>query len=136
MQVRILLKRLVLIKVTMFQPNEVDGIVSNEDFQLIKELKDEGYEAATFKIPSSEQLSAKCLNPIKLEAHVRSKLSKQERVALLQVDRDWWAKQQAEAALEGDATSYQKSKSSSFSSREKKQQRQGGKQFRGRKAWK
>ncbi|KAG0450114.1 hypothetical protein HPP92_026938 [Vanilla planifolia] len=104
MQVRILLKRLVLIKVTMFQPNEVDGIVSNEDFQHIKELKankeakkalsqhhllrkDEGYKAITTEIPSSEQLSAKCLNPIKLEAHVRSKLSKQERVALVRAGR-------------------------------------------------
>ncbi|KAG0448807.1 hypothetical protein HPP92_027655, partial [Vanilla planifolia] len=49
--------------------------------------KDEGYKAATFEIPSSEQLSAKRLNPIKLEAHVRRNLSKQERVALVRAGR-------------------------------------------------
>ncbi|KAG0495259.1 hypothetical protein HPP92_006253 [Vanilla planifolia] len=86
------LKRLV-IKAAEVSINEADGILSNEDFQRIKELKankeekkalsqhgllrkDEGYKAATFKIPSSEQLSAKRVNPVKLEAHVRSKLSK------------------------------------------------------------
>ncbi|KAG0446988.1 hypothetical protein HPP92_028576 [Vanilla planifolia] len=87
------LKRLAVIKAAEVSTNEADGIVSNEDFQRIKELKankeakkalsqhgllrkDEGYKAATSKIPSSEQLSAKRLNPIKLEVHVRSKLSK------------------------------------------------------------
>ncbi|KAG0448801.1 hypothetical protein HPP92_027649 [Vanilla planifolia] len=108
------LKRLVVIKAAEVSTDEADGIVSNEDFQHIKELKhgfckdylvhadvldqafklkankeakkalsqhgllrkDEGYKAATSEIPSSEQLSAKRLNPVKLEAHVRSKLSK------------------------------------------------------------
>ncbi|KAG0493140.1 hypothetical protein HPP92_006538 [Vanilla planifolia] len=82
-----------VIKAAEVSINEADGILSNEDFQRIKELKankeakkalsqhgllrkDEGYKAATFKIPSSEQLSAKRVNPVKLEAHVRSKLSK------------------------------------------------------------
>ncbi|KAG0495280.1 hypothetical protein HPP92_006274 [Vanilla planifolia] len=77
------LKRLV-IKAAEVSTDEADGILSNEDFQHIKELKDEGYKAATSEIPSSEQLSAKRVNPVKLEAHVRSKLSKQERVALIQ----------------------------------------------------
>ncbi|KAG0495261.1 hypothetical protein HPP92_006255 [Vanilla planifolia] len=98
------LKRLAIIKVIEVSTNEVDGIVSNEDFQSIKELKankeakkalsqhgllrkDEGYKAATSEIPSFEQLSSKRLNPIKLEVHVRSKLSKQERVALIRAGR-------------------------------------------------
>ncbi|KAG0450062.1 hypothetical protein HPP92_027078 [Vanilla planifolia] len=49
--------------------------------------KDEGYTVATSKIPSSEKQSAKRVNPVKLEAHVRSKLSKQERVALVRAGR-------------------------------------------------
>ncbi|KAG0493146.1 hypothetical protein HPP92_006544 [Vanilla planifolia] len=72
------LKRLAVIKAAEVSTNEANGIVSKEDFQCIKELKDEGYKAATFEIPSSEQLSAKRFNPVKLEAHLRSKLSKQE----------------------------------------------------------
>ncbi|KAG0448805.1 hypothetical protein HPP92_027653 [Vanilla planifolia] len=94
------LKRLVVIKATEVSTDEAYGIVSNEDFQHIKELKankeakkalsqhgllrkNEGYKAATSKIPSSEKLRAKRLNPVKLEAHVRSKLSKWEREALI-----------------------------------------------------
>ncbi|KAG0450102.1 hypothetical protein HPP92_026926 [Vanilla planifolia] len=52
------LKRLV-IKAAKVSTDEVDGILSNEDFQHIKELK----------------------------AHIRSKLSKQERVALIRAGR-------------------------------------------------
>ncbi|KAG0447101.1 hypothetical protein HPP92_028491 [Vanilla planifolia] len=53
------LKRLVVIKAAEVSTDEVDGIVSNEDFQRIKELK----------------------------AQIRSKLSKQERVAFVRAGR-------------------------------------------------
>ncbi|KAG0447164.1 hypothetical protein HPP92_028492 [Vanilla planifolia] len=53
------LKRLVVIKAAEVSTDEADGIVSNEDFQHIKELK----------------------------AQIRSKLSKQERVAFVRAGR-------------------------------------------------
>ncbi|KAG0448036.1 hypothetical protein HPP92_028027 [Vanilla planifolia] len=81
------LKRLVIMAAKV-STDEVNGILFNEDLQRIKELKankeakkalsqhsllrkDEGYTAATSKIPSSEQLSAKHVNPVKLEVHVK-----------------------------------------------------------------
>ncbi|KAG0450072.1 hypothetical protein HPP92_027088 [Vanilla planifolia] len=114
------LKRLVVIKAAEFSTDEADGIVSNEDFQHIKELmhgfckdylvhanvldqafkfkenkeakkalsqhgllrKDEGYKAATYEIPSSEQLSAKRLNPVKLETGGLSNRQKQHSKAM------------------------------------------------------
>ncbi|KAG0448752.1 hypothetical protein HPP92_027688, partial [Vanilla planifolia] len=95
-----------VIKAVEVSTDEANGIVSNEDFKCIKELKDEGYRAATFEIPSSEQLSAKRLNPIKLEAHIRSKLNKKERVALIRAGRSstrrrcrWLPKKQEQLVL-------------------------------------
>ncbi|KAG0450356.1 hypothetical protein HPP92_026938 [Vanilla planifolia] len=109
-------KRLAIIKAAKVSTDEADGILSNEDFQHIKEPK----------------------------AHVRSKLSKQERVVLIRAGRGDTEKYKAkivvkqktvEATVEGDVAGCQKSKTSSFSSR-KKEASQGGKQFRGRKALK
>ncbi|KAG0489728.1 hypothetical protein HPP92_006591 [Vanilla planifolia] len=74
-----------LIKAAEVSTDEADGVLSNEDFQRIKKLKknkeakkalsqhgllrkDEGYTATTSEIPSSEQLSAKRVNPVKLES--------------------------------------------------------------------
>ncbi|KAG0482765.1 hypothetical protein HPP92_010849 [Vanilla planifolia] len=163
------LKRLAVIKAAEVSTDEADGIVSNEDFQRIKELKenkeakkalsqhgllrkDEGYKAATSEIPSSEQLSAKRVNPVKLEAHVRSKLSKQERVALIRAGRGDREKYKAKTIVKqkktGGLSNRQKQHSKAMPlatkraraarsrQEKKKRQRQGGKQFRGRKAWK
>ncbi|KAG0495281.1 hypothetical protein HPP92_006275 [Vanilla planifolia] len=156
------LKRLAVNKAAEVSTNEADGIVSNEDFQCIKELKankeakktlaqhgllrkDEGYIAATFEIPSSEQLSAKRLNPIKLEENIRSNLSKQKRVALVGEgggDREKYkaktiVKQKRQTQHSKAMPLATKIARAAHSRKEKKsQQRQGGKQFRGRKAWK
>ncbi|KAG0488062.1 hypothetical protein HPP92_006873 [Vanilla planifolia] len=73
-----------LINAAEVSTDEVDGVLSNEDFQHDKEAKkalsqhgllrkDEGYTTTTFEIPSSEQLSAKRVNPVKLE-DIESKL--------------------------------------------------------------
>ncbi|KAG0448749.1 hypothetical protein HPP92_027685 [Vanilla planifolia] len=78
------LKRLVVIKATEVSTDEAYGIVSNEDFQHIKELKankeakkalsqhgllrkNEGYKAANSKFHLLEKLWANALNPVKLE---------------------------------------------------------------------
>ncbi|KAK6922315.1 hypothetical protein RJ641_012822 [Dillenia turbinata] len=43
---------------------------------------------STMKIPSSDQLSAKPLDPYKLEVHVRKKVSKEEKLELLRAGRE------------------------------------------------
>ncbi|XP_020591282.1 protein SDA1 homolog [Phalaenopsis equestris] len=147
----------------------VDGILSNEDFQRINELKarkeakqalsqhgllrkDSCSTSATFRIPSSEQLRTKRLDPAKLEAHIRSKLSKDERLALVRAGREDRGQYQARAAVKqkktGGLSNRQKQHKkvmplaakkhrAARSRQEKKQQRKRNrKQFKGRKAWK
>ncbi|KAI0495774.1 hypothetical protein KFK09_022077 [Dendrobium nobile] len=163
------LKRLAGIKTAKASTDEADGFLSNEDFQRIKKLKaskeakqalsqhgllgkDAKSTSTTFKIPSSEQLSTKRLDPAKLEAHIRSKLSKEERLALVRAGREDRGQYQARAAVKqkktGGLSNRQKQHKKAMPlaakrdraarSRQEKKQRQkrSGKQFKGRKAWK
>ncbi|KAI5679290.1 hypothetical protein M9H77_10240 [Catharanthus roseus] len=142
----------------MKQPSETkDGILSNDDFQRIKELKakKDARIALTqhgFKIPSSDQLSAKRVDAAKLEANIRRKLSKEERLALIRAGREDRGKYQARTALKqkktGGLSNRQKehkkvmpvaakrAKVAKSRQDKKRKQQRSGKQFRGRKAWK
>ncbi|KAJ4961025.1 hypothetical protein NE237_020935 [Protea cynaroides] len=110
------LKRLAGAKVEHISSDLADVILSNEDFQKIKQLKAKeeakivlmehgllrkGSDAksATFKIPSSEQLSIKGVDPSKLEEKVRRKLSKEEKLALVRAGREDRGKYQARTAV-------------------------------------
>ncbi|KAM7274756.1 hypothetical protein ACFE04_016622 [Oxalis oulophora] len=141
------------------QDNEEDGILSNEDFQRIKELKAKK-EAKTamsqngLKIPTSDQLTTKRVDPAKLEAHIRVKLTKEERLAMVREGREDRGKFQARAAIKQKKTGgssnrqkeVQKRKSMPMAAKRarearsrqdrKKKQKSAGKQFRGKKAWK
>ncbi|XP_068665016.1 uncharacterized protein [Aristolochia californica] len=162
------LKRLAVIKTANYSSETADGILSNEDFKQIRELKAKkeaeiamaqqglvrkGSESSlSLKIPSSEQLSMKRVDPAKLEAHIRRKLSKEERLALVKAGREDRGKYQARAAIKqkktGGLSNRQKehkkamplaakrAKVSRSREQKKKQQKRSGKQFRGKKAWK
>ncbi|KAH7833813.1 hypothetical protein Vadar_009912 [Vaccinium darrowii] len=163
------LKRLAAGKREPELPGTTDDILSNEDFQRIKELKakkearialtqhgllKKGLDAKStvFKVPSSDQLSAKRMDPSKLEAFVKKKMSKEEKLALVRAGREERGKYQARAATKqkktGGSSNRQKEhkklmpiaakRAKVAKSREvkKKKQQRAGKQFRGRKAWK
>lgn len=163
------LKRLAAGKREPELPGTTDDILSNEDFQRIKELKakkearialtqhgllKKGLDAKStaFKVPSSDQLSAKRMDPSKLEAFVKKKMSKEEKLALVRAGREERGKYQARAAIKqkktGGSSNRQKEhkklmpiaakRAKVAKSREvkKKKQQRAGKQFRGRKAWK
>ncbi|KAL0336052.1 UNVERIFIED_CONTAM: protein SDA1 [Sesamum radiatum] len=137
--------------------NTDDGILSNEDFQRIKELKakKEARAALTqhgFKVPSSDQLSTKRVDAAKLEANIKKKLTKEERLALIRAGREEREKYQSRTAVKqkktGGLSNRQKEHKKAMplaakrakiakTRQEKKKQRQrSSKQFRGRKAWK
>ncbi|CBI16831.3 unnamed protein product, partial [Vitis vinifera] len=163
------LKRLAGAKMGHAPLDSTDGILSNEDFQRIKDLKAKeeakfalaqhgllrkGSDAKStgFKIPTSDQLSVKRVDPAMLEVNIRKKLSKEERLELVRAGREDRGKYQARAAVKqkktGGLSNRQKEhkkamplaakRSKIQKSREvkRKQQRRSGKQFRGRKAWK
>ncbi|EEF47597.1 protein SDA1 homolog [Ricinus communis] len=151
------LKRLAEEKSNHTSSDLADGILSNEDFKRIKELKakKEAKVALTrqgIKVPSSDQLSVKRVDPSKLEAHVRHKLSKEERLALVKAGREETGKYQARTAIKkkktGGKSNRQKQheklmpsaarKARAERSRQEKKRKQtrSGKQFRGKKAWK
>lgn len=140
-----------------------DRILSNEDFQRIKELKakkeaksalaQHGLAKSTaVKAASSDQLSLKPLDPAKLEVHMRKKLSKDERLALIRAGREDRGKYIARAAVKqkktGGLSNRQKEhkkkmplaakrdKVAKSRIEKKRKQNRSGKQFRGRKAWK
>ncbi|KAL3501096.1 hypothetical protein ACH5RR_035545 [Cinchona calisaya] len=134
-----------------------DGILSNEDFLRIKELKakKEARIALTqhgFKIPSSDQLSSKRVDAAKLEANIRKKLSKEERLALIKAGREERGQYRSRTATKkkktGGSSNLQKehkkvmpkaakrAKLSKSRQEKKRKQQRSGKQFRGRKAWK
>ncbi|XP_060174114.1 uncharacterized protein LOC132604573 [Lycium barbarum] len=136
---------------------EEDGILSNEDFQRIKELKakkDARNVLAQhgFKLPTSDQLSTKRVDAAKLEANIRKKLSKEERLAIIRAGREDRGRYQAKTALKkkktGGSSNQQKehkklmplaakrSKVARSKIEKKKKNARAGKQFRGRKAWK
>ncbi|XP_055814472.1 uncharacterized protein LOC129884145 [Solanum dulcamara] len=137
--------------------NMEDGILSNEDFKRIKELKAKN-DARTvlaqhgFKLPSSDQISTKRVDATKLEANIRRKLSKEERLAIIRAGREDRGRYQAKTALKkkktGGSSNQQKehqkrmplaakrSKVAKSKIEKKRKQQRAGKQFRGRKAWK
>ncbi|KAL0385434.1 UNVERIFIED_CONTAM: protein SDA1 [Sesamum radiatum] len=137
--------------------NTDDGILSNEDFQRIKELKakKEARAALTqhgFKVPSSDQLSTKRVDAAKLEANIKKKLTKEERLALIRAGREERVKYQSRTAVKqkktGGLSNRQKehkkamplaakrAKIAKTRQEKKKQKLRSSKQFRGRKAWK
>ncbi|XP_059657788.1 uncharacterized protein LOC132304225 [Cornus florida] len=164
------LKRLAGAKLQPASSDTTDGILSNEDFQRIKKLKakkeakialtqhgllrkdSDARSTTPFKVPSSDQLSLKRVDPDKLEAHMRIKLSKDERLALIRAGREETGKYQARTAIKkkktGGLSNRQKehkkamplaakrSKVAKSRVEKKKKQNRSGKQFRGRKAWK
>ncbi|KAJ8615584.1 hypothetical protein MRB53_034956 [Persea americana] len=117
---------------------------------LIKKGSDSKF--AAFKMPSSDELSVKRVDPSKLEMHVRRKLSKEERLALVKAGREERGKYQARAAVKqkktGGLSNRQKehkkamplaakrAKVTRSRQEKKKQQKRSGKQYRGKKAWK
>lgn len=163
------LKRLAGAKKQDASSDPTDGILSNEDFQRIKELnakkearialakhgllrKGSDAKSTAFKVPSSDQLSVKRVDPAKLEAHIKKKLSKEERLELIRAGREERGKYQARAAVKqkktGGSSNRQKehkkamplaakrSKIARSKQEKKKKQQRSSKQFRGRKAWK
>ncbi|KAK4791419.1 hypothetical protein SAY86_031832 [Trapa natans] len=147
---------------------EGDGILSNEDFKRIKELKAKkeakvaltkhgllgkgsNAKSSGFKVPDSSQLSIKRVDPTKLEAHLKQKLSKEERLECVRAGREERGKYQSRAAVKqkktGGLSNRQKEHKKAMplaakrarvarSRQEKKKKNKGGKQFRGKKAWK
>ncbi|XP_037492595.1 protein SDA1 homolog [Jatropha curcas] len=151
------LKRLAEEKLNQTSLDSTDGILSNEDFQRIKELKAKkeakiALARQGFKVASSDQLSVKRLDPAKLEAHVKKKMSKEERLALVRAGREATGKYQARTAIKNKKTGgksnrqkqhekvmpFAAKKARAARSREEKKRKQSrsGKQFRGKKAWK
>ncbi|MBA0744595.1 hypothetical protein Gogos_007210 [Gossypium gossypioides] len=151
------LKRLAEAKTSHASSDPVDGILSDEHFQRIKKLKAKK-EAKTalaqqgFKIPSSDQLSFKRVDPSKLEAHVRLRLSKEERLALVKAGREDRGQYQARTAIKQKKTgglsnrqkehkkymplAAKKAKAQRSRQEKNKKKSRSGKQFRGKKAWK
>ncbi|XVE92281.1 hypothetical protein REPUB_Repub01dG0083300 [Reevesia pubescens] len=151
------LKRLAEAKMSRASSDSTDGILSDEHFQRIKELKAKK-EAKTalaqqgFKIPSSDQLSFKRVDPAKIEAHVRLRLSKEERLALVKAGREDRGQYQARAAMKQKKTggssnrqkehkkymplAAKKAKAQRSRQEKSKKKQRSGKQFRGKKAWK
>ncbi|WJX33560.1 hypothetical protein P8452_21755 [Trifolium repens] len=140
-----------------------DGILSNEDFQRIKELKakkeartalaQHGLVKSTVnKIRSSDQLSLKRVDGSMLEAHVKRKLNKAERLAMVKEGREERGKYQSRAAVKQKKTGGLSNKQKEHkkimpvvAKRKKlararidrrKKDRRSGKQQRGKKAWK
>ncbi|KAK9063467.1 hypothetical protein SSX86_017337 [Deinandra increscens subsp. villosa] len=98
-----------------------DGILSNEDFRRIKELKAKKEaqlalahhgllkkasdpKSEPFKIPSSDQLSLKRVDGYLLEANIRKKMTKEERKALIKAGREETGKYQSKAAVKQQKT--------------------------------
>uniref|UniRef100_A0A0E0KVL8 Protein SDA1 n=1 Tax=Oryza punctata TaxID=4537 RepID=A0A0E0KVL8_ORYPU len=162
------LKKLAGAKKAEASCDEAGKILSDEDFKRIKELKakkeaklalaqhglGKGHDtkSVTFKMPSSDQLSLKRVDPSKLEAHIKRKLTKEERLEMVKAGREDRGKYQARTAVKqkktGGLSNRQKqhkkkmplaaSRAKAARSRQekKKLQKRSGKQFRGRKAWK
>ncbi|KAM7487229.1 hypothetical protein LguiB_024713 [Lonicera macranthoides] len=163
------LKKLAGAKMEHSPANIDDGILSNEDFQRINERearkqarialdrhgllrKSSDGKSTNFKIPSADQLSARRVDAAKLEANIKRKLSKEERLALIREGREETGKYKARTAVNkkktGGSSNKQKqhnkqmplaakrSKVAKSKQEKKRKQRIAGKQFRGRKAWK
>ncbi|CAA7390889.1 unnamed protein product [Spirodela intermedia] len=163
------LKRLACSKMARASSDINDGILSNEDFHRIKELKDKQQarlaltrqgllkdstdsNSSSFKIPSSESLSTKRMDPAKLEINIKRRMSKEERLALVKAGREDRGKYRARTAVKQKKTgglsnrqkehkkamplAAKKAKAARSRQEKKKLQRRSSKQFRGKKAWK
>ncbi|XVE74903.1 hypothetical protein DITRI_Ditri12bG0055800 [Diplodiscus trichospermus] len=151
------LKRLAEAKMSCASPDLKDGILSDEHFKRIKELKAKKKAKTAlaqqgFKIPSSDQLSFKRVDPAKLEAHVRLRLSEEERLALVKAGREDRGQHQARTAIKQKQTgslsnrqkehkkymplAAKKAKAQRCREEKSKKKQRSGKQFRGKKAWK
>ncbi|KAL2332716.1 hypothetical protein Fmac_013929 [Flemingia macrophylla] len=151
------LKKLAGTKMGDVLPEPEDGILSNEDFQRIKKLKAkrEAKNALAqqgLKVPSSDQLSLKRVDGAMLEAHVRKKLNKEERLALVRAGREERGKYYARTAVKQNKTGGLSNRQKEHKKKmplaakrdkvargrieKKKKNSRSGKQFRGRKAWK
>ncbi|KAG4995538.1 hypothetical protein JHK82_032261 [Glycine max] len=144
-------------------PESNDGILSNEDFKRIKELKAKSEaknalaqqglaKSAATKVPSSGQLNLKRVDGTMLEAHIRKKLNKDERLALVRAGREERGKYQARTAVKQNKTgglsnrqkehkkkmplAAKRDKVSRTRIEKKRKNQRSGKQFRGKKAWK
>ncbi|KAL9288781.1 putative SDA1 domain-containing protein [Arabidopsis thaliana] len=136
---------------------ERDGILSNEDFRKIKEVKGKkdaklALARKGLKVPDSDKLSKKLVNPAKLEAHIRQKLIKEERLELVKAGREDRGKYKSKTAIKqkktGGSSNRQKehkknmplaavrSKAGKAKRVKKMKNSHSGSQFRGRKAWK
>nr|CAJ86217.1 H0323C08.9 [Oryza sativa] len=109
------LKKLAGAKKAEASCDEAGKILSDEDFKRIKELKakkeaklalaqhglGKGHDtkSVTFKMPSSDQLSLKRVDPSKLEAHIKRKLTKEERLEMVKAGREDRGKYQARTAV-------------------------------------
>uniref|UniRef100_A0A803KUU7 Protein SDA1 n=1 Tax=Chenopodium quinoa TaxID=63459 RepID=A0A803KUU7_CHEQI len=150
-------------------PSEADDhIYSNEDFKRIRDLqmkkqarstlaqhgilKGTNPKSATIKIPSADQLCLKPLDPSTLEANIRRKMTKEQRVALMKAGREdregYTSKAAVKQKKKGGLSNRQKEhkkfmpiaakRGKIARSREDKRIKKmtSGKQFRGKKAWK
>ncbi|KAI4305180.1 hypothetical protein L6164_028563 [Bauhinia variegata] len=157
------LKKLAGATMSRVSSDSTDGILSNEDFQKIRELKAKKEaksalaqhglaKSDAIKVPDSDKLSLKRVDAAKLEVHVRKKLSKDERLALVRAGREERGIYQSRRAVKqkktGGSSNRQKEhkkkmplaakreKVSKSRVEKKRKQQRSGKQFRGRKAWK
>ncbi|XP_047330809.1 protein SDA1 homolog [Impatiens glandulifera] len=166
------LKRLAREETKVGLPNTTeeiaDGILSNEDFKRIKELKAKNEAKTLFKQhgllkddfdgkstsngPNFDNLSTRRVDPGKLEAGIRRKQTKDERLASIREGREDRTKYQSRTATKqkkvGGSSNRQKEhkkkmplaakRSKIVKSRQekKKKQKRASTQFRGRKAWK
>lgn len=152
---------------SMDSTDEAGRIFSDEDFKLIRERKAKqdarqalvqhglskgDTRSATFKLPSSDQLSMKRVDPSQLEAYIKRKMSKEERLEMVKAGREDRGKYQARAAIKqkktGGSSNKQKqhqkkmplaakrAKAARSRQEKKTKAKHSGKQFRGRKAWK
>ncbi|WCJ38608.1 SDA1 family protein [Euphorbia peplus] len=151
------LKRLAEEKLNDTSSAVSDGFLSNEDFQKIKELTAKKDARAVLarqgvKVPTSDHLRVKRVDPLSLEAHVRKKHTKAERLAAIIEGREGRDKFQSSIAIKKKKTggksnqqkqhdkvmpsAARKARASRNREQKKKKQSRSGKQFRGSKAWK
>ncbi|KAF5175194.1 Sda1-like protein [Thalictrum thalictroides] len=113
------LKRLAGETMQPISSDSMDGILSNEDFQRIRELQAKkeakvalaqhgllrngsDAKAGAYKIPNAEQLSTRRMNPAKLE--VKRKMTKEEKLELIKAGREDRVKYQAKTAIKKKKT--------------------------------
>ncbi|KAJ3693644.1 hypothetical protein LUZ60_009124 [Juncus effusus] len=136
--------------------DQADAILSNEDFKRIKEIqaKKEANDALVqHGLRNTDKLSMKPLDPSKLQAHVKRKMTKEERMELVKAGREDRDPYRSRAAVKkkktGGTSNAEKQRRkkapmavsrgkarSRNQNKGKKKKNNPAKQFRGRKAWK